>query len=144
MPSSYIYLLSLHDALPIYFGLSLGDTFIFEIIIVFVLGIDITYLLSLKKTGFFHRNQKSILIIAGIFMLWILLQMTLLRGTLRSEEHTSELQSRPHLVCRLPISTFFPYTTLFRSILDLVWVILSYLRLSLCLFWVLILPISCP
>ena len=66
----------------IHFGLSLGDTFIFEIIIVFVLGIDITYLLSLKKTGFFHRNQKSILIIAGIFMLWILLQMTLLRGTL--------------------------------------------------------------
>src|SRR5690554_5871377 len=56
---------------------------------------------------------------------------------LRSEEHTSELQSRPHLVCRLllekkassseflqllflllpppPRSTLFPYTTLFRS-----------------------------
>src|SRR5436305_1440644 len=38
----------------------------------------------------------------------------------RSEEHTSELQSRPHLVCRLllprlPGSTLFPYTTLFRS-----------------------------
>src|SRR5690554_2417234 len=38
----------------------------------------------------------------------------------RSEEHTSELQSRPHLVCRLllrlhPRSTLFPYTTLFRS-----------------------------
>src|SRR5690554_2422686 len=40
--------------------------------------------------------------------------------TRRSEEHTSELQSRPHLVCRLllrrlPSSTLFPYTTLFRS-----------------------------
>src|ERR1041385_6744850 len=42
----------------------------------------------------------------------------------RSEEHTSELQSRLHLVCRLfflmirrpPRSTLFPYTTLFRSI----------------------------
>src|SRR3990172_5614655 len=42
---------------------------------------------------------------------------------LRSEEHTSELQSRQHLVCRLlflmirrpPRSTLFPYTTLFRS-----------------------------
>src|ERR1035438_3024120 len=39
----------------------------------------------------------------------------------RSEEHTSELQSLRHLVCRLllrrpPISTLFPYTTLFRSI----------------------------
>src|SRR5437660_1737345 len=40
----------------------------------------------------------------------------------RSEEHTSELQSRGHLVCRLlletrrsPRSTLFPYTTLFRS-----------------------------
>src|SRR5205814_591788 len=29
--------------------------------------------------------------------------------------HTSELQSLRHLVCRLPRSTLFPYTTLFRS-----------------------------
>src|SRR3990172_5476610 len=44
-------------------------------------------------------------------------------GSARSEEHTSELQSRLHLVCRLfflmirrpPRSTLFPYTTLFRS-----------------------------
>src|SRR5947209_1983931 len=37
----------------------------------------------------------------------------------RSEEHTSELQSRQYLVCRLlrpPPSPPFPYTTLFRSI----------------------------
>src|SRR3990172_8411327 len=42
----------------------------------------------------------------------------------RSEEHTSELQSRLHLLCRLfflmirrpPRSTLFPYTTLFRSL----------------------------
>src|SRR5438105_371978 len=33
----------------------------------------------------------------------------------RSEEHTSELQSRVDLVCRPPIPTLFPYTTLFRS-----------------------------
>src|SRR5690349_9895267 len=33
----------------------------------------------------------------------------------RSEEHTSELQSRRDLVCRPPRSTLFPYTTLFRS-----------------------------
>src|SRR5690625_1897169 len=32
----------------------------------------------------------------------------------RSEEHTSELQSRGHLVCRL-LPCLFPYTTLFRS-----------------------------
>src|ERR1041385_6591228 len=44
----------------------------------------------------------------------------------RSEEHTSELQSRLHLLCRLfflmirrpPRSTLFPYTTLFRSRFD--------------------------
>src|ERR1039458_1890668 len=39
---------------------------------------------------------------------------------IRSEEHTSELQSLRHLVCRLllrqpPRPTLFPYTTLFRS-----------------------------
>src|SRR5690554_7103869 len=28
---------------------------------------------------------------------------TKLRACVRSEEHTSELQSRPHLVCRLPL-----------------------------------------
>src|SRR5438045_213189 len=39
----------------------------------------------------------------------------------RSEEHTSELQSLRHLVCRLllvqrpPTFILFPYTTLFRS-----------------------------
>src|SRR5699024_9674467 len=36
---------------------------------------------------------------------------------IRSEEHTSELQSRFDLVCRLHLSsTLFPYTTLFRSL----------------------------
>src|SRR5262245_39556783 len=35
-------------------------------------------------------------------------------GLFRSEEHTSELQSLRHLVCRLRV-TLFPYTTLFRS-----------------------------
>src|SRR5262245_13624910 len=41
-----------------------------------------------------------------------------IRHSERSEEHTSELQSLRHLVCRLlrpPRSTLFPYTTLFRS-----------------------------
>src|SRR5438445_430541 len=39
-------------------------------------------------------------------------------GADRSEEHTSELQSRQYLVCRLlrlHCSPLFPYTTLFRS-----------------------------
>src|SRR5690348_15766120 len=37
------------------------------------------------------------------------------RQAMRSEEHTSELQSPVHLVCRPPGSPLFPYTTLFRS-----------------------------
>src|SRR5699024_9336635 len=42
------------------------------------------------------------------------------RQAIRSEEHTSELQSRFDLVCRLllhssPTYPLFPYTTLFRS-----------------------------
>src|SRR5262245_45371529 len=36
-------------------------------------------------------------------------------GDERSEEHTSELQSLRHLVCRPLGCTLFPYTTLFRS-----------------------------
>src|SRR5438045_398600 len=36
-------------------------------------------------------------------------------GSTRSEEHTSELQSLRHLVCRPPRPPPFPYTTLFRS-----------------------------
>src|ERR1039458_9325187 len=46
---------------------------------------------------------------------------SLISNCSRSEEHTSELQSLRHLVCRLllerrpPISPLFPYTTLFRS-----------------------------
>src|SRR5947209_243158 len=45
-------------------------------------------------------------------------------ATIRSEEHTSELQSRQYLVCRLllvlapRLSPLFPYTTLFRSCLS--------------------------
>src|SRR5690242_3059500 len=42
--------------------------------------------------------------------------LTLTVFPLRSEEHTSELQSHVNLVCRPPTSTLFPYTTLFRSV----------------------------
>src|SRR5262245_43374005 len=54
-----------------------------------------------------------------------------LRYTSRSEEHTSELQSLRHLVCRLllrrpPPSTPCPYTTLFRSHLrEFVWLAIA-------------------
>src|SRR3989338_5238693 len=60
-----------------------------------------------------------------------LFRFALIAFPLRSEEHTSELQSQFHLVCRLllfyfflmirrpPRSTLFPYTTLFRSCIPL-------------------------
>src|SRR5690625_1599672 len=41
------------------------------------------------------------------------------QGTVRSEEHTSELQSRGHLVCRHSRFPLCPYTTLFRSPIDI-------------------------
>src|SRR5690625_6116278 len=73
--TTYIYTLSLHDALPIsYFGeLLLIDD-----------GFNATYLsmvnaLTVLQKGFSGKRKIA----------------------LRSEEHTSELQSRGHLVCRL-------------------------------------------
>src|SRR5690554_7663555 len=37
------------------------------------------------------------------------------KGVLRSEEHTSELQSRPHLVCRLLLEKKKLFKTLFHE-----------------------------
>src|SRR5690625_123444 len=62
------------------------------------------------RTGVFNVADMAIML--GLFLLIFYRP----RPTLRSEEHTSELQSRGHLVCRLPPrSTLFPYSTLFRS-----------------------------
>src|SRR6266508_3127532 len=86
MPSTEIYTLSLHDALPIYDGALAraphGDP-------------------EAPRPGRALGHARV--------------------GELRrrSEEHTSELQSRGHLVCRPPRSTLFPYTTLFRSTTEL-------------------------
>src|SRR5436305_9387173 len=67
-----IYTLSLHDALPIY---ALGEA---------VLSRDKARREESwgKLETAFKNNEK-------------------VTGVIRSEEHTSELQSRPHLVCRL-------------------------------------------
>src|SRR5690554_2203496 len=58
----------------------------------------------------------------------------------RSEEHTSELQSRPHLVCRLllrppPRSPLFPYTTLFRSTGVTNWLIKPFTMFAIAWFF---------
>src|SRR5690554_7146832 len=45
--------------------------------------------------------EKTISEVTSILELKSLTTEDRLKGLLRSEEHTSELQSRPHLVCRL-------------------------------------------
>src|SRR2546428_8252389 len=71
-----IYTLSLHDALPIFAGLEL--------------------LRLLGRDGLARRDARAV----GVERL-VLVARDLARGVLRSEEHTSELQSRSDLVCRL-------------------------------------------
>src|SRR5690554_7398227 len=71
-----IYTLSLHDALPIYLNAVFPAG-------MFALWLkskhQLNYIITVHWTGFLPHHQVDA----------------------RSEEHTSELQSRPHLVCRL-------------------------------------------
>src|SRR2546429_2273644 len=68
-----IYTLSLHDALPILYIWN--------------------QLECVWSSACFHGSWSR--------LAWIPLRMSFLASALRSEEHTSELQSRLHLVCRL-------------------------------------------
>src|SRR5690625_6374051 len=52
-------------------------------------------------TLFFRGTVLSRNVIAVSFMLFAALTIHQAQGMIRSEEHTSELQSRGHLVCRL-------------------------------------------
>src|SRR5690554_6441176 len=120
MPSSSttdIYSLSLHDALPIsstiffpfanrLFALEIFASKSFSLI-----RIPKSFYFSFRFSKFSNSGLNSRILTSVSFCLTS-------NSSDRSEEHTSELQSRPHLVCRLrppPISTLFPYTTLFRS-----------------------------
>src|SRR5687767_15461873 len=69
-----IYTLSLHDALPILFPVMSAER-----------GAEAT-----------HIFQGSLLLVSGVYY-----PIEVLPGWLRSEEHTSELQSLAYLVCRL-------------------------------------------
>src|SRR5436305_4189232 len=75
-PTTEIYTLSLHDALPIS-----------------ALKPDRTVYLPVPLLRLIHSDVRT---------LWLLATGARMpRSRVRSEEHTSELQSRPHLVCRL-------------------------------------------
>src|SRR5436309_7228179 len=76
-----IYTLSLHDALPISYFLALFTT----LLVLFVL----TVLKPMEKRFFKRPDGASVALVLPR------------REDSRSEEHTSELQSRENLVCRL-------------------------------------------
>src|SRR5690349_5853485 len=117
MPSStQIYPLSLHDALPISIpasgqvpGLALVPDSRVDVygLLLLAVAVVVAYWFLIERTrfGFELRaagQNEAAAVASGV--------------DVRSEEHTSELQSRRDLVCRLPHrSTLFPYTTLFRS-----------------------------
>src|SRR2546429_9179189 len=78
-----IYTLSLHDALPI----SLVDTDPNDLTLAYLLG-----------TALLHQGKDE----RGALMIErILRNGDTAEAHMRSEEHTSELQSRLHIVCRL-------------------------------------------
>src|SRR3982075_4065768 len=80
------------------------------------------YTLSLHDALPIWRNAMTFTL-TGLLVLLLIAGVCNKTRSPRSEEHTSELQSLAHLVCRLfflmirrpPRSTLFPYTTLFRS-----------------------------
>src|SRR5947209_7448361 len=91
-----------------------------------ITSINVYDILRIIKISFFRWNQSRMF----SYALRENLEDVKIKKSFRSEEHTSELQSRQYLVCRLllekkqiffliirppPRSTLFPYTTLFRS-----------------------------
>src|SRR5437016_4931534 len=115
MPSSMYYTLSLHDALPILLAAVCPPTKL------------TTVALCVPVTSPANEPLKLVALVALVAVVALPITFAVIvpaeklpdasRFTmvLRSEEHTSELQSLTNLVCRLPCTTLFPYTTLFRS-----------------------------
>src|SRR5690625_6466936 len=89
--TSQLYTLSLHDALPIYW-LDLGHVYSSGDVYTRTQGLSLSDRLTANSFRFDAGQQASV--IDGR------LNVSTLTGK-RSEEHTSELQSRGHLVCRL-------------------------------------------
>src|SRR5699024_11711528 len=89
-PTSHTYTLSLHDALPIFHPTQVDSAFDLDrklhhqILLQFVYVL--VYLVSQHLSQFDRRQLPEYLVV---------------KTSLRSEEHTSELQSRFDLVCRL-------------------------------------------
>src|SRR5207253_11468173 len=97
-PTTHIYTLSLHDALPIYtdFMTSFADWLTVQN------GNLTTQRVQRDPQPRYLRNGRDLSAYTRVDVLFQAYFTTLLVfNTIRSEEHTSELQSRGHLVCRL-------------------------------------------
>src|SRR5690606_41394908 len=95
-PATAIYTLPLHDALPI--CMVWGEQ---------PLRLNTPALLSEPvqiMPGFYYSSFRLFIIVTGLAVaaaLYVLVTKTRVGMRVRSEEHTSELQSRENLVCRL-------------------------------------------
>src|SRR5690606_41004104 len=91
-PPTQIYPLSLHDALPISANSLFTQTHIYNVLpfYMYITGIECILASIIRRS----RNC--------LFLTVIVLSLSPLSlSSYRSEEHTSELQSRENLVCRL-------------------------------------------
>src|SRR5690606_41304162 len=97
-PPSYIYTLSLHDALPIYFNQKLADVFYDSPDKTSERAVKVfNHLLNAHQVWNNRIEPKQ-----AAFGIWEIHPVQDLKDIdQRSEEHTSELQSRENLVCRL-------------------------------------------
>jgi hypothetical protein len=64
----------------IHFGWGMADIVLLGIILITLLIVDVIFVFSLKETSFFFHKKKLIIGIGLIFLIYICLQMTLLRG----------------------------------------------------------------
>src|SRR5690348_17444474 len=96
MATTALYTLSLHDALPIWLIIALSTAAIAFLISILAKG-------ESSDHGFAQTIRAAAPIVIGFFgaCTALLIFFILLQTYFRSEEHTSELQSPVHLVCRL-------------------------------------------
>src|SRR5690606_40643860 len=94
-PPPEIYTLSLHDALPI-FPRPLDYLVVLDVLL-------FLYLTGMTILRGKRRTTTAIVLYLGLFLMALLYLpgMIATDHQTRSEEHTSELQSRENLVCRL-------------------------------------------
>src|SRR5438874_2329512 len=114
MPSLF-YTLSLHDALPIFVKDAILP--VFGSVVSLVAFFTVLWRFDATLTLLALAVVPYMMLVFWFYaepMMERSYQQQEIEGKIRSEEHTSELQSRRDLVCR-PCSTLFLYTTLFRS-----------------------------